>query len=262
MTAVLEKPMTYLRTFQLEGIEILKRSRGGDGRTVEAYAAVFNIPTEVHDKHGDYMEDIDPTAFNRTINNNAKRALVLYNHGYDVTGRSGGLPSVPLGHPVEITADKRGLKTVSRYNESEFADTVLASIQNGDITAQSFEGPIYKSNPMRVPKMRPGHPLPKVRRMELGLRNYGPTPTPYYEDAKITAVRSAQEIAEEFAQLDEAGRVELIRALSDTPGWDPQTAAILATPHRGPGSEDSRNAHSTRQRLIRLKAEMRFRGVL
>lgn len=250
-------PMTYQRVFPLEGIEILSRAKGGDGRTVEAYAAVFGVKTEVHDQHGDYIEENHPTVFNRTISNGAaKRALVLYNHGYDARGKSGGLPTVPLGHPVEIKADKRGLLTVSRYNDSEFTDSVLAAIKNGDIKAQSYEGPIYKSSPMRVPKVARGAQLPLVTRMEMGLRNYGPTPTPYYPQAEITAVRSAAQLAEEFARLDEAEREELIRALSTTPGWDPETAHILATPHRGPGAEDSRNAYSVRQKKIRLRAEL------
>lgn len=250
-------PMTYQRVFPLEGIEILSRAKGGDGRTVEAYAAVFGVKTEVHDQHGDYIEENHPTVFNRTISNGAaKRALVLYNHGYDARGKSGGLPTVPIGHPVEIKADKRGLLTVSRYNDSEFTDSVLAAIKNGDIKAQSYEGPIYKSSPMRVPKVARGAQLPLVTRMEMGLRNYGPTPTPYYPQAEITAVRSAAQLAEEFARLDEAEREELIRALSTTPGWDPETAHILATPHRGPGAEDSRNAYSVRQKKIRLRAEL------
>jgi phage head maturation protease len=256
--------LTYARTFELDDIQIVSRAKGGDGRTVEAYAAVFNTPTEIHDQHGDYVEQIDPAAFNRTTNSGGmSRALVLYNHGYDARGKSGGLPTVPIGRPVEIRADKRGLLTVSRYNESEFADTVLASIRNGDITAQSFEGPIYRSDPPRpVGKQRAGRALPKVRRLELGLRNYGPTPTPYYPDAEITAVRSAAELAEDFARLDEAGREELIRALSTTPGWDPETAAILATPSQGLGAEDPRDdAHSVRSHLLRLRAELLFNGV-
>ena len=256
------QPLTYRRVYDLDGIEILSRAKGGDGRTVEAYAAVFGVRKEIHDQHGDYIEENDPAMFNRTINNGAvKRAQVLYNHGFDARGKSGGLPTVPIGHPVEIKADKRGLLTVSRYNFSEFADTVLESIKNGDIRAQSYEGPIYRSTPMRVPKVRRGGPLPVVRRLEMGLKNYGPTPTPYFEEAEITAVRSAVEIAEEVARLDAEQRDELIRALSTTPGWDPETAAILATPHRGPGAEDSRDTHSVRQHMIRLKAELRERGL-
>lgn len=254
---------TYRRVFPLEDIHILSRAKGaGDGRTVEAYAAVFNMPQEIKDQHGHYVETNDPSAFNRTISNgSAKRAQVLYNHGYDARGKSGGLPTVPLGHPVDVVADKRGLLTISRYNASEFADTVLESIKNGDITAQSYEGQIFKSNPMRVPKTESGAPLPQVRRMEMGLRNYGPTPTPYFPDAQIVAVRSAAELAEDFAHLDAAGREELIRTLSTTPGWDPETAAILATPRRGPGAEDPRDTHSIRLNKIRLRAALLARSL-
>lgn len=255
---VTQVPMTYRRVYPLEDIHILSRAKGGgDGRTVEAYAAVFGVKTEVKDQHGHYIEENDPTAFNRTISQGTvMRALVLYNHGFDARGKSGGLPTVPLGHPTSITADRRGLLTVSRYNESAFADTVLESIKNGDITAQSYEGPIFKSNPMRVPRVGPGQSLPLVRRMEMGIRNYGPTPEPYYPEAEITAVRSAAELAEDFAGLDEDQRQELIRTLSTTPGWDPETAAILATPQRGPGTEDPRLAHSARSRQLRIRTEL------
>lgn len=262
LTHVALMPETYRRSFELDNIEIVSRANGGDGRTVEAYAAVFGVRKEIHDQHGHYIEENDPAMFTRTINNGAvKRAIVLYNHGFDARGKSGGLPTVPLGRPVDIKADKRGLLTVSRYNNSEFADTVLESIKNGDIRAQSYEGPIYRSTPDRVPKVRRGAQLPVVRRMEMGLRNYGPTPTPYFEEAEITAVRSAVELAEEVALLDAEQRAELIRALSATPGWDPETAHILATPHRGPGAEDSRDTHSVRQKLIRLKADLRERNL-
>lgn len=256
------RDLTYRRVFDLEGIEILSRGKGGDGRTVEAYAAVFNVPKEIHDQHGDYVESNDPASFNMTINSGAaKRALVLYNHGFDARGKSGGLPTVPIGHPKEIRADSRGLLTVSRYNDSEFADMVLASIRNGDIKAQSYEGTIYRSDPARAPgPARKGASLPRVRRLEMGLRNYGPTPTAYYPEAEITAVRSAAELAADFAALDAAQREELIRALSSSPGWDPETAAILATPLGGAGAEEPPQ-HSVRSRMLRLKAELAFIGV-
>lgn len=256
-------PQTYARIFELDGIEILSRAKGGDGRTVEAYAAVFNVPSEIHDQHGDYIEEVDPGSFKRTIDNGAaRRAQVLLNHGYDVQGKTGGLQQAPLGSPVRIEADPRGLLTVSRYNDGPLTEQVLAGIRNGDYKAQSFEGPIYRSSPNGRPgRARPGAALPKVRRLELGLRNYGPTMTPYYPDAEITAVRSAAELAEDFARLDRAGRDELIRTLSSTPGWDPDTAAILATPSQGPGAEDPRPAHSVRQKMIRLRAELRARGL-
>jgi len=258
---VQETPLTYQRTFDLDGIEIVSRAKGGDGRTVEAYAAAFGVRKEIRDQHGHYIEKINPTAFNRTINNgSAIRSQVLYNHGFDARGKSGGLQQVPIGKALEVRADGRGLLTVSRYNESEFAQAVLESIKNGDITAQSFEGPIFRSNPSRVPT-RTATGLPVVERLELGLRTFGPTPTPYYAEAEITAVRSMDELAADFAALDEEQREELIRTLSTTPGWDPETATILATPHRGPGAEDSPNGHSMRLKMIRLKAELRARSL-
>jgi hypothetical protein len=48
--------MEYTRSFSLEDISV--RS-GGDGRTVEAYATVFNTPAEVRDQDGEYIEVID-----------------------------------------------------------------------------------------------------------------------------------------------------------------------------------------------------------
>lgn len=254
---VKQVPLTYARTFDLEGIEILSRAKGGDGRTVEAYAAVFDTPTEVHDQHGDYIEIIDRKAFNREISNGvAKRAQVLLNHGFDARGKTGGLQQAPLGSPIEVRADGRGLLTISRYNDGPLTEQVLAGIRNGDYKAQSFEGPIRRSDPSRAPGRSRSGDLPTVRRLELGLRNYGPTMNPYYPQAEITAVRSVAELAEDFAQLDEAGREELIRAILA----DPELARMItAAPSQGLGAEDSRK-RSVRLRLLRLETELHSIG--
>jgi HK97 family phage prohead protease len=254
----------FLRSFPLDGIEILSRAKGGDGRTVEAYAAVFDVPTEIHDEHGHYTERIARSAFDRTLNGNAgARALCLYNHGMDLDGRPLAAAQVPLGTPLEIRADGHGLRTVTRYNRSEFADQVLESIKNEDIRAQSFRGRIYRSNPQRIPRVRPGQPLPEVTRTELGLRDYGPTPIPFYKDAAITAVRSAAGIIQDIAGLDEAERAELIRMLDPTRAGDPGSAT--ATPAgAGLGAEDPRTAHSGRLMVARnrLRAELIRKGIL
>lgn len=247
----------YDRSFPLEGIEILSRAKGGDGRTVEAYAAVFDQPTEIYDQHGHYMETIHRSAFNRTLQNNAtKSTLVLYNHGRSVIDPSkpDSLAQVPLGSPVEIRADGRGLLTVSRYNKSALADAVLEAIRNDDIRAQSFRGPIYRSDPMRVPKTRGDQPLPMVTRTELGLRDYGPTPSAAYDGASILAVRSSLRIIEDISALDEAERAELIRLLSTTPTW--ASEAATATPHRGLGTEDPRVAHSGRSKDLARQRQL------
>lgn len=240
------EPEPYARSWALDGIEILRAEDGyGDGRTVEAYAAVFDIPTEITDRYGHYNEVIDRRAFNRQIGLGVDRVGVYYHHAMTLHGTPSDLGSVPIGSPVDIRADGRGLRTVTRYNRSPLADSVLEAIRNGDIRGYSFRGAIYKSNPAKVPRVKAGQPLPTVRRTELGLTEYGPTPTPAYADAGILAVRALQMLA------------------SSTPGQhDRDQGTTTATPEPGPGAEDQpERGHSGRQRLLRLKAGLRERGV-
>jgi phage head maturation protease len=231
--------LRYERTWALDGIEII---RGGDGRTVEAYAAVFDSPAEVRDQHGHYMEDIDRAAFNREITRSRPQGgrehwltNVFYNHGADLNGRPNGLLSVPLGSPIDIRADGRGLLTVTRYNKSELADTVLEAIRNGDIRAQSFRGRIYKSDKRAGTRGE----LPTVRRMELGLAEYGPTPSAVYAGAAILAVRSVPELAHDLAQLDADAREQLVRALTLSAPQDSEAQTATPEEDEGLGAEDS-----------------------
>jgi HK97 family phage prohead protease len=206
----------FERTFPLEGIEI---TRGGDGRTVTAYAAVFDQDSEITDAHGHYIERIDKGAFTKTLTElKPGKVKVLYNHGYDADGRPNMLGSVPIGTPLEIKADGRGLLTVTRYNDSDMADAVLAAIRGGQITGQSFRGMVYQSR-----KQGSSGGLPLITRTELGLREYGPTPSPAYEGAGIMAVRHS---------LDDPAFVELVRTI---------VANHMVTPGAGAGQP----GHST-----------------
>lgn len=233
----------FARSWALDGIEILRAADGhSDGRTVEAYCAVFDSPTEITDQHGHYMESIARSAFNRQIGLGLDRVGVYYHHALTLHGTPSELGSVPIGSPVEIRADGKGLRTVTRYNRSPLADSVLEAILNGDIRGYSFRGRIYKSNPDRIPKGRRGGPIPTVTRTELGLTEYGPTPTPAYTDAGILAVRALQMLA------------------ATTPFADQVTAP--ATPDPGPGAaEDQPVGHSGRQQVLRFKRAMRERGL-
>lgn len=233
----LEWGYSLLRSYPLEDIEI---QRGGDGRTVEAYAAVFDTPQEIKDAHGHYNEVIARGAFDRTVarwSSGTERPVLLYNHGMTMHGTPSDMWSVPIGSPVDIRVEPRGLLTVSRYNNTPEADRVLEAIRNGDITAYSFRGNVYQSNPMRVPRRVPGAALPVITRTELSVKDYGPTPTAYYADALITAVRSTTQLVTELEQLDDDERQELLRRFTATPEEDP--AAENATPDEGLGTEDS-----------------------
>jgi HK97 family phage prohead protease len=250
----------YERTFALDDIVI--RS-GGGGRTVEAYATPFDTPTEIHDQHGDYIETVARTAFNRTLSHGIERVGVYYHHGMTLHGTPSDLGSVPVARPLEIQPDGRGLRTVSRYNKSALADAVLEAIRNGDVRGYSFRGRIYRSNPDRVPRVPRGGQLPVITRVELGLSEYGPTPTPYYDGAAIVAVRSAGQLAADIDHLPADARRELIRILSaPTPAVVPD--ALSATPTPGPGAADPHQVHSGRLdiRRARLRMEALRLGVL
>lgn len=165
--------------------------RGGSGREVTAYAAVFDSPNEIQDQHGHYMEVIDRSAFNRTLSQRGPdRVALLLNHGYHPDGTPSALGGVPLGSFTDIRADGKGLLTRARYNNSDLADAVLEAVRHGDIKGYSFRGRVFRSDPMRVPRIQRGGALPRVTRQELGLSDAGPTQSPWYSDASIVAVRS------------------------------------------------------------------------
>lgn len=182
------------RAFALEDVAISKTK---DGRTVEAFAAVFNSPAEVRDQDGHYREQIHPRAFAKTISESKRGETwsvgVFYNHGRTITGESSDRASVPLGTTVHMETTSRGLLTVSRYSKTPLADEILESIRNGSITGQSFTGRFLQSDGhRRGQKLVPNRDgsLPTVTRTEIKLVEYGPTPMPVYADAEIVGLRS------------------------------------------------------------------------
>ena len=182
------------RTFPLEDIRI---DPGGDGRTVTAYAAVFDTPTQISDFEGDYIERIHPAAFNKAIRDAApqgKRTTwltrVLFNHGMTTYGTPSDRGSMPIGTPQEIRADGRGLLTVTRYNNTPLADEALDAIKSGSITAQSFQGRFVRSDKKGPFRADQDGNLTVVTRKEVTLKEYGPAVFAAYPDAEIVGVRA------------------------------------------------------------------------
>ncbi|MFE2046639.1 HK97 family phage prohead protease [Streptomyces sp. NPDC059477] len=266
---------TFTRSFPLEDIRV---RAGGDGRTVEAYAAVFDTPTEVRDPDGHYTEVIDRRAFDRTLNQLAPagsrstwRVGVFYNHGRTIWGTPSERGSMPIGTPLEVKADSRGLLTVTRYNRTELADEVLENIREGAITGQSFTGGLIRSDPGRTPrggwKPDSGGKLRTVRRQEIRLKEYGPTPFPVYPDAAVIGVR-AEQAARLLADLSPGEREQLAAMLrTGTPLDAPQGPSAAGPPANGdpdpgPAAEDPPDqGHSARQSIawIKLRAEIKAR---
>ena len=194
----------YTRLYPLENIEILRSEKDDDGRpgaVVEAYAAVFGQPAEIKDHEGHYIEEIDRSAFDTALSFAARNTgglpanvKVLYNHGLTVQGTPAPEFQLPIGVPIDIKAEERGLLTRTRYDaEDPFVQRLLGKIRQGSITAQSFVGRLIRSDPQlrRGDVYRPDSAgnLRTVRRMKLGLREYGPVLWPAYSGAEILGVR-------------------------------------------------------------------------
>jgi HK97 family phage prohead protease len=182
----------FIRAVALDDIRI--RS-GGTGRTVEAYAAIFDEPAEIMDSDGHYYEVNDPASFNRSIQHHDGHFPVIYNHGMTLAGTPSDRGSVPIGVSKEVRVDKRGVFTVAEYGTGPLADEVLEQIRMGSVKAQSYGGRFLRSDP-RTPRggFRAGVDgnLRTVRRLEIKMREFGPTPFPAFAGAAITGVRAQQ----------------------------------------------------------------------
>lgn len=221
--------MRYQRWWPLDDIEISRAHV--DGRTVVAYATVFDTAYPVSDQYGDYEEVVERSAFNNWLSTGGiERAMCLYNHGFTVHGSPSDAYSVPLGRPLEIRPDGKGLYTVTRYNEGPDVDRVLEAIRNSAIRGQSFRGRIIRSTPPgRGRRHVLGHDGKRttVVRHELGLSDYGPTPMPVNSGAEILAVRSY------LSGLDGGRLAELIRSLAPTTPWEPEAPSTSSETEAG-----------------------------
>lgn len=237
-----ERPI-ITRTVPLLDYEV---SRSGDGRTVTAYAATFNHAYEVRDHEGHYDETINVAAFNRALDRGAARsAQVFFNHGLNLWGQPSDRYSMPVAVPESVTADGRGLLTVTRYAKTELGDEVLELWREGAIRGQSFRGAVYQS---RKVALRNDNVRPTIERLQLGLKEYGPTPYPANDTAGLVAIRS--QLLAQVGELTPEERRELASLLAENPalGDDP-----AGTPANDPGTVPPVDAQELRQSLELLE---------
>jgi phage head maturation protease len=262
-------PTPYTRSFALEDISI---RAGGDGRTVDAYMAVFNTPAEINDQDGHYSEIIDPACFNRAISDAAPtggrtnwKVGVFYNHGMTIFHTPSERHSEPIGVTLDMRPDSKGVLTTTRYHRN--AENIIEGIREGSITSYSFSGAFRRSDPMpsQSSRFRPDRAgnLPTVRRMESTLREYGPTPFPAYAGAEIVGVRAEQAALMlgnltpgEFARLAELFRSG---APLDSPDADaPEDSGLVAEDSRRHDAE-MRSGRPPKEELQHRRAQFLIR---
>lgn len=194
-----DRSVLVTRSMPLLDVTIRSAADGGDGRTVDAYAAVFGTQTEIWDEDGHYNERNDPHAFDRSIVDRRSQIFCVYNHARSLGGTSSDMWSVPLGEVVGLRADAQGLLTSTRYNKDESSERILEAIRSGSLKGMSYTGVFIRSDPdLSGPFERYGPDkqgtLPVVTRQEIALIEYGPTPIPAFETAQVLAVRSRESI--------------------------------------------------------------------
>lgn len=257
----------FIRAVALDDIRI--RS-GGTGRTVEAYAAIFDEPAEIVDQDGHYYEQNHKAAFSRSIQQHGQVFPVVYHHGLTLAGTPSDRGSVPIGVSKEIRVDKRGVLTISEYGTSQLADEVLESIRMGGVKAQSYGGRFIRSDPQRPPggfRPGPGGKLRTVTRMEVAMREFGPTPFPAFAGAAITGIR-AQQVLGALLSAPAERRAALLDQLDHlaTPLEDEQDPAEVEigtseTEPAEPVTEDPAVRHSRSIPLsMRIRAARLARG--
>lgn len=243
----------FARTVALEDATI--RS-DGDGRTVEAYAAVFNSPAEIRDIDGHYMEELARTSFDKTISERGTNFAVLFNHGRTIYGTPDGSLSVPIGVPVEVQRDDRGVFTATRFLDNPLADSILDGIKQRAIRGYSFTGRTIKSMKSRA-TTRGG--LPTIMRNEIAMKEYGPGVFPSYTGASILATRTATQFLDELGQLDPEDIEKFRTMLGLATPLEP--AETQGTP-TGAAHVDEPHSHSARQAQFNFAARAQQKGIL
>jgi HK97 family phage prohead protease len=247
------------RAYALDDLHI--RS-DGSGRVVEAYAAVFNTRTEVVDQDGHYQEELAPGSFATTIATRGTNFGVLFNHGRTVDGEPNPSATLPIGVPVEVRADQRGVFTATRYLDNPLADHVLDAIKSGAIRAQSFSGRFRRST-RTFPDGRARGTLPLIVRHEVEMREYGPAVFAAYEGAAILGTR-AEQFVRSLLAVPPADRLQWLQQFEGLttddgrPGVPPSgTPSGVAAA----GIEPSRSDRPDSLLRARIREARRVRGI-
>lgn len=198
----------------LRTVEFRATDESSDGRTLEGYGAVFDVPTRIHSWEGEFDERIQRGAFARTIR---RRTPVLqFDHGRDA--RTG---TVPIGAVEALSEDEQGLFVSARLFDNPVVEPIRQAIEGRSITGMSIrfsvaadewtdnQGVRVKAGELQDLLWNPGERGPLLRTITRidPLYELGPVVFPAYETTSV-GVRSLLD------RLDADERKDLIRELA------------------------------------------------
>lgn len=178
----------------------LERDAGGDGLTLEGYAAVFDAPTTIDSFEGRFVEQITRGAFRKTLKE--RTPVLQFDHGkHPLVG------SLPLGSIDTIREDQTGLYVRARLHDNWLVEPVRDAIKSGAVSGMSFRFSVVRDS-WQEPQRKNDLPVRTIS--ETKLYELGPVVFPAYDQTTV-GVR-AQELA-----ADPDFRRELARALVTIP---------------------------------------------
>jgi hypothetical protein len=164
------------------------------------------------------------------------------------------LGTIPIGVPLDVRPDERGVFTATRYLDNPLADHVLDAIKNGAIKAQSFSGRFVKSV-RSYPDGRGRGLLPLITRHEVDMREYGPAVFAAYKDAAILGTR-AEQFIRSLLETPAERRLEFLEQFEGltTPPVEPEALNPGTPPPDGAADPtDEPPVHSARSLSQRIR---------
>ncbi|HEX7002360.1 MAG TPA: HK97 family phage prohead protease [Trueperaceae bacterium] len=169
-------------------------------REIEGHAAVFGN----RDSYGDIIQ---PGAFTRTLANDRGRIKVLWQHD----------PSNPIGKPLQMTEDDRGLHVTARIADTTLGRDAMALFEAEVVDELSigYDAVVEEwDNDRGVRLLR-----------EIKLWEFSPVTWAANELAKITSVKQASDLD---AVLDRLERIQWAKGRLESPRLRAKAEAAIA----------------------------------
>lgn len=128
MTAVPRSVEDFTRGFDFE----MRSARGGDGRTLEGYVAMFDARSRIPDRNGDFDEILRPGFADRSLKERGN-PVMQFDHGRDPR-----VGTVPIGVYEVFDRDNKGYAVRGRLFDNPVVEPVRQAIEGRAIKGMSF----------------------------------------------------------------------------------------------------------------------------
>lgn len=196
----------------------------GPKRMMVGYASAFDFPIPGDNGETIYIRQ---GAFKKTLRENRENIQVLYHHGFDAQ-----IGSKPLGVPVLMEEQKRGLWTETELSDTEYnRETIIPLLESGALRSMSIG---------HIPMERVwSDDRSEVEYRQIMLGEYGPTPFPRNLGATAAVHSGTVALLEELVHWSGSAALRTCSSAAEfrqiaferDNDSDPDTAAHWTLPH-------------------------------